>query len=251
MEDVFKILKNSTNRTDITVHDVEEWASTTIKDIRNDELGWGENGHLLLDAVRNESDRCPNIAVLVNFAQTTTASFTAGVTAAQVPKAQQTKQLIPKQQEAPTDIVLNLQYFFPYCDQVFLHNHNIRIILVVICSNESDAQRVKCYLSAIELEKPWLCICTVMGKASSAVSDPHLSSVRSATRSYGSLLPLFCIGQKVPSDSKLAPTINQLTLSTITLGTNSDLFTTIFVDKRPTCPHRTNSHNFSNPAIVQ
>ena len=222
--DVFEILKNPANKAIVVVKDVINWASTTIEDIRNDELSWGEKGHLIVEAGRDTPEENPSIAVMIDFAQTPTSSVIIDDAATQDSDAQQSVPPIPKQQEAPTDITLNLQYFFPYCDQVFLDNHNVRVVFIVICPTGADEQRVKCYLSAMCLEKPRLCICTAVAENPNSVHDLPLNVIQPATISYGALLPLFCVGGNAQVNPDYDPSDKREAFSSARLGTYSDVF---------------------------
>jgi hypothetical protein len=230
-QDVFMILKNAASRPTITVQDVRDWASTTIENIRNDESGWSENGRQISEAGKDVPAENPSIAVLIDFAQTITSSVVVEGAGAQVADDQPNEHSPAKQQVAPTDLALNLQYFFPYCDQAFFNNPDVRVILVVICANKQDEQRVKCYLSAISLEKPRLCICTTVTEPPSSISDLRLNSIQPAAITYGALLPLVCVGQGPPPDSNN----KQFSLTSVLLGTPSDSFYRYidFKQKRP------------------
>ena len=62
--------------------------------------------------------------------------------------------------DVPTDDVLNLQYFFPYCDHLAKESIGLEVVLVLFARDNSTLQRASCYLCNQAISEPLLTIYT-------------------------------------------------------------------------------------------
>lgn len=175
----------------VTVEDINLWAGVTVIDIKNSEESWQQYGWKVLEAADQLTMEKPHLAVLISFDGKSGAEFEEDL-----PDDPTSEERTAVQEVDPTDVILNLQYFFPYCDQAFRDHPELKIILAVICLNDADQQRVRRYLSAVNSVKPRLCIVTAVSKSKTSNCNIKVSPVRYDTKYIGALLPLFCVGKR-------------------------------------------------------
>ena len=173
-----------------TLAEVLSWADTVIDNVENTETGWGNCGPQIINAA---GDR---LAVVVDFNLKPTARKTSQVDVVEYGEGEisawegaDEQQL--KQEEATTDVTLNLQYFFPLCDQALFDDPRREIIFIVTC-RDADQWRIRRYLGAQSRVKERLCICTaVLGSR----GKTELSIVNYNAEDIGDLFPLLCVGE--------------------------------------------------------
>lgn len=99
-----------------------------------------------------------------------------------------------------SDVVLNLQYFFPYCDQYLKQGANRQITLIILCQNNDDRGRVCCYLQGQETCHPGLRLYVPIESELKEFTEEQLKVYtgeenRLARRTIGALCPLLRIGE--------------------------------------------------------
>ena len=165
-------------------------ASTSFISATNTEENWAEFGEELGKSSGG------NLLILTNLTQWPSKSE-------QKPeqKPEQKKKSFYEITQMPTDNVLDLQYFFPYCDQLLRADSNRRINWA-ICGTRSDIERASCYLMAQNFSHEGLKIYT--GESEREItqeSDIYLSPLRYSIEKIGSLFPLLRIGRPVKDNS--------------------------------------------------
>lgn len=162
-----------------SVSSVKKWADKTIMSIKNTEHGWGEGGHLIPQYAQEVRGEVAKLAVVVF-----------------LNKAYDESANDPKDQVEPeaTDVVLNLQYFLPYCDQALRQAARLIIAWIIVCENEHDVWRVRRYLGNMSVMKDRLHIGTVITDQANQIDSAVVSRVTYDPEHIGSLLPLLCVG---------------------------------------------------------
>lgn len=187
-----------------TMEDVKLWADEIVTDIHNSEESWQQDGKKILETADRLTSEKPRLAVQLIFGGENENEFEGDATLDYDPEEDIIDNYTPDkeiwkmsrvQENAITDIALNLQYFFPYCDQALRSHPELEIILVVVCLNAADQQRVRRYLSAMNSVKPRLCIVTAISKSKTPSANAKISLVSYDTKNIGALLPIFCVGK--------------------------------------------------------
>lgn len=199
----------------LTVGELNEWAAITVTVIQNTEESWRQDGKAIIDAASNISPDNPRLAVQIHFGD----KATEGLDAEQPLEAADSND--PAKHDAPpTDITLNLQYFFPYCDQALGHYSGLRIILAVICSNQQDQQRVMCYLSALNRINPRLYIATGISKGKSSLKNVKLIPADYNAEHIGALFPLLRVNSEITEKDPYNTSDDSLTVQKLSDYTN-------------------------------
>ena len=165
-----------------------------LADVHNTEAGWAEIGEELV--LKTEG----SVLLVVNLADVdapkgskTMESREYGTTGSKTTK----RQTLYDNTSVPTDDILNLQYFFPYCDR-FLKANRGGTITLLICGNNNDIARASCYLLAQSKIRPRLRIyCASADHFVSALDDCPDLPVRQLnydSEDIGSLFPLLRVG---------------------------------------------------------
>lgn len=187
-----------------TMEDISLWADKLVTCIQNSEESWQRDGKNILEAADGLVPEKPHLAVRILFGGENEEEFEDGTAVSSGSEENTTDSYAPdnrtgkkssSQENAITDVVLNLQYFFPYCDQALRSHPELEIILIVVCLNVADQQRVRRYLSAMNSAKPRLCIVTAISKSKTPPANTRVNPVRYDTKNIGALLPVFCIGK--------------------------------------------------------
>lgn len=109
------------------------------------------------------------------------------------------KKKIGNRSEA-TDDILNLQYFFPCCDQ-FLKTNSEHQICLVICGQDSDLERAKSYLFAQSLIRKRLKIYVCNSERLVGLkNNPILIPLHYSEKNIGSFFPLLRIGESLTTE---------------------------------------------------
>ncbi len=230
---LFNQLKNgsSGHPSSVTVAQLNRSVSKVIgvDDIKNTEESWKQDGRKIIDAANQIDSESPCLSVIVNIGERTTAEMEEEDE--QFSDHPMTNEENAEPETAPTDVTLNLQYFFPYCDQALRDHPNLLVFLVVICPNKNDQQRAVRYLSAVSQAKKRLCITTAIAKGKASFQNARLIPVSYDTRYIGALLPLFCVGKQIDVTPGLDDNSKTEDLSVEKLASYTDAFYQYVVQK--------------------
>ena len=196
------------NKMSRKLKDIIAEADLCIQEIDNTEDGWKNQGQRIIQAAKEHE----KILVIVNIGDNPTAQIEAQDieprgTGVEYEETEQEELLTDTSNtekplseaplvREPTDIVLNLQYFFPYCDQALRENQNARIALVVLCSNENDPWRVRRYLGVMNAVKSKLTIWIANVPNDAAAEETEVIYAKYDNKDIKALFPLLCIGQR-------------------------------------------------------
>ena len=139
-------------------------------DVRNSEAGWAEIGRELI--LKTEG----SVLLVVNLTDGNISKSAENRDNSEKPisdRGSKRGQTLYDITSVPTDDVLNLQYFFPYCDHYLTANRNSSITLL-ISGSEPDINRAKCYLLAQTGIRPRLGIFYASGTHSVKAADISL-----------------------------------------------------------------------------
>lgn len=196
-EELKRRKQNQQDDTKYLVRDAQVWADTLVDGIENTELGWGNDGRRIVDMGGSK------IFVLVDFALRPTAQMPSERASEELSLTDSEEEVTEestgdqksraKWEESATDSVLNLQYFFPLCDQALRNDPRREIILVIACTGD-DVWRVRRYLGAQNRVKPRLCICTAVAERGREIAEAEIVPIYYSVKDIKNLLPLFCVG---------------------------------------------------------
>lgn len=213
---LFDKLKGNRNDfpSNATMDNLRSWADEIVIDIHNSEESWRQDGKKILEVANRLSITGKHrLAVQILFGGENEEVFVEDATMDADPEEYIFDNYTPDkehrekpnvQKNVATDVTLNLQYFFPYCDQALRSYSELELILVVICLNVADQQRVSRYLSAMNSVKPRLCIVTAVSKSKTPPANTKISMVGYDTKNIGALLPIFCVSKR----EKVIPSLN-------------------------------------------
>ena len=204
----FALREKEANEKRLKLKEIIAEANQCIREIDNTEFGWKNKGQRIIQAARENE----KILVIVNIGDNPGAQIGSPDAESQetdIEYEEADQEEFPTETDdtddrssddsrdsEPTDIVLNLQYFFPYCDQALRENPNVRIALVILCENENDPWRVRRYLGVMNAVKTRLTIWTGVVPENAASEEAEVIYIKHDNRNIRSLLPLLCIGRR-------------------------------------------------------
>lgn len=170
-------------------------------DVHNSEAGWAEIGRELI--LKTDG----SVLLVVNLAEGNISKSTENRDNSASPFSDRSikkGQTLYDITSVPTDDILNLQYFFPYCDQYLTASRN-RSITLLISGSEPDINRARCYLVAQTRIRTRLGIFYASGthfvKATDDISSLPVSRLNYDLEKIGSLFPLLRVGLPLITDS--------------------------------------------------
>lgn len=105
----------------VTVEDINLWAGVTVIDIKNSEESWQQYGWKVLEAADQLTMEKPHLAVLISFDGKSGAEFEEDL-----PDDPTSEERTAVQEVDPTDVILNLQYFFRTVTKPFATTLNLK-----------------------------------------------------------------------------------------------------------------------------
>lgn len=157
--------------------------------VRNTERGWAEEGWRIMHSKESS-------ITVVTHLENRTAQKSAGGSGQD-----------SASEREPSDVILNLQYFFPYCDQYLRQDANRRITLIVICQTVDDRSRVCCYLQGQEACHTGLHLYAPVESGGREITEERLKAYtgeenKLASQTIGALCALLRVGEPLENGAR-------------------------------------------------